>query len=974
MSMAQTRSVTGEVTDKDTKEPLLQTTVQLLRTDSTFVSGTLSDERGLFKLQVPTSGKYLIKFSTVGYHTVFKHIVMVEGHDLALGKVTLGADAIMLKGAEITAQAAKVVVKEDTFIYNSAAYRTPEGSVIEELVRRLPGAEISDDGTITINGKTVKKVMVDGKEFMTGDTKTALKNLPTSIVERIKAYDQKSDLTRVTGIDDGEETTVLDFGLKKGMNRGLFSNLDLSVGTENRYAERGMGAYFNSNNRFMMFANANNVNDMGFGGGRSGRFGGGRQGLNATKMIGANYNYEVKNKINIDASLRWNHNDGDVWSKSSSENFVSKSGAFTNRVNQSYSRSNQWNGQMRLEWQPDTMTNIMLRPSFSISKNDSRSTNISASFNADPYLTVTDPLSEAALNLLAADSLVVNSQRSNSIGYGDNKNLNTTWQLNRRIGNKGRNVTVRGVLGYTKTSNQSLSAHTTRLWLKKTLAGEDSTYQTNRYYQMPGHNMNYSLQTTYSEPLFRGGFLQLRYQFRYQDRKSNREAYDFSDAAYAHFSQLVPSYRGWRNYLSQLSQPLYSYYDKDLSRSSEYKNYIHELNLTFRLIREKYQLNAGIMVQPQRSRYTQDYLGVHADTVRTVTNFSPTLNFRYRFSKQHQLHIDYRGITEQPSMADLLDITDDSNPLNISKGNPGLKPSFTQNLWAEYRNYIERKQRFVMGHIGFSTTRNSISSMVTYDASTGGRTTRPENINGNWSLNGGFTFNTAIDTAGYWNINTNTSLKYDNHVGYLALERNSSSMKNTVQRTVLSERLAGSYRNAWIEVELNGSVDYDHARNALQPRSNLDTWRFSYGGSTNIRLPWGMSLNSDLHMNSRRGYNDASMNTNELIWNAQIAQSFLHGSPLTLSLQFYDLLKEQSNLSRAINAFSRSDTEYNAINSYAMLHVVYRMNIFGTKEMRREMRNNGRRPDFGDPRLRGNGPPDGRRGGRGGFGGPMMTY
>ena len=166
-----------------------------------------------------------------------------------MGSVSMSADAIMLKGAQITAQAQKVVLKEDTFVYNSAAFRTPEGSTIEELVKRLPGAQVDESGKITINGKEVKKILVDGKEFMTGDTKTALKNIPTSIIERVKAYDQQSDLSRVTGIDDGDEQTVLDFGTKAGMNKGLMANADVSVGTRSRYSERLFGGFFNKDMR-----------------------------------------------------------------------------------------------------------------------------------------------------------------------------------------------------------------------------------------------------------------------------------------------------------------------------------------------------------------------------------------------------------------------------------------------------------------------------------------------------------------------------------------------------------------------------------------------------------------------------------------------------------------------------------------------------------------------------------------------------
>ena len=356
-----------------------------------------------------------------------------------------------------------------------------------------------------------------------------------------------------------------------------------------------------------------------------------------------------------------------------------------------------------------------------------------------------------------------------------------------------------------------------------------------------------------------------------------------------------------------------------------------------RMLRQKYQLNFGVKVQPQTSKFIQNYQGVYTDTVRNVVNVTPTLDFRYRFSDVSQLRINYRGTTAQPSMTDLLDITDDSDPLNVTKGNPGLKPSFTNRLRAEYNNYIEKRQMAIMASVNYSNTRNSIGYKVTYDENTGGRTTRPENINGNWNAGGMFIFNMAVDTAGYWNINTFTNVDYQNRVGYLSLNRNADSDRNVTKSTTIIERLATSYRNSWLEVELDGSLNYMHTRNNLQATSNLDTWQFAYGGTINITTPWGTSLSTDLHQNSRRGYSDNSMNTNELVWNAQISQSFLRGRNLTLSLEFNDILSNQSNFSRTVSAMSRSDVEYNSINSYAMLHVIYRLNLFGGKQARRDM-------------------------------------
>ncbi len=962
-SFAQERLVSGAIIDRDTKDPVEQVTVQLLKTDSTYVTGAISNEKGLFHLNAPENGKYLLKITSVGYKPTVKRVVIEQDKNLALGNVVVGADAIMLKGAVVTAMAQKVTLKEDTFVYNSAAYRTPEGSVVEELVKRLPGAEVSDDGTIKINGKEVKKILVDGKEFMTGDTKTALKNLPTSIIDKIKAYDEKSDLSKVTGIDDGEEQTVLDFNVKKGMNKGLMSNIDLGIGNKDRYSARGMGGYFNSNNHFMLFGNANNTSDRGFGGGGPRRGFGGGNGLNASKMLAANYNYEEKNKFKFNTSLRWNHSDGDVWSRRSSENFMGSSSSFSNSLNQNFSRSDSWNGNIRLEWMPDTMTNILFRPSISWTTNDSRSMGLSASFNQDPYQYTEDPLSDEGIEKMDEVDAVINRQKSVSLSYSKNNNIRGMLQLNRKLNNKGRNVTLRMDAKYTDKDSKSISLQNAHLYLVQNEAGLDSTYQTNRYNLTPSKDYSYSAQATYSEPLWKATFLQFSYKFTYSYSKSDRSTYDFSKYS---FDGISPEYGAWGNYLGRLDGELGDYRDDKLSRYSEYRNYTHDIQVMMRFIRQKYNLNFGVMIQPQRSKFIQDYQGKYVDTVRTVTNVSPTLDFRYRFSKMSNLRVNYRGTTSQPSISQLLDITDNSDPLNVSMGNPGLKPSFTQNFRLFYNNFVQNHNKGVMTYINFSTTSNSISNKVTYDETTGGRITRPENINGNWNVMGAFMFNCSIDSTGVWNINTDTNLGYNHYVSYLSLDKSQDSQKNTTQNTTWNERLSLSYRNDWLELSLDGTLAYNHAKNKLQPNSNLDTWQFSYGPSMTLTAPWGTSLNTSLSCSSRRGYSDASMNTDEFVWNAQLSQGFLKGKPLTVMLQFYDLLHQQSTFSRAISSVSRTDTEYNAINSYAMLHVVYRMNLFGGKDARKENRGEGPggRPDFRGRPFNGSGRPMGPPPGR----------
>ena len=948
------RLVSGKVVEQDTQEAVIQATASILSGEK-IVANALTNVNGGFSIRAPHDGKYTLKITYVGFKTYTKQINIRDGKDVSAGTITLEPDAIMLKGATVTAHASKVTLKADTFVYNANAFRTPEGSVVEELVKRLPGAEVSDDGTIKINGKEVKKILVDGKEFMTGDTKTALQNLPTNIIERIKAYDQQSDLSRVSGIQDGEEETVLDFGIKPGMNKGAMANVDLGIGTKHRYFGRGMGAVMKDNMKVMLFTRANNVNDMGFpGGGGGGRWGQQRQGLNASKMVGANFNYELKDKFKLDGSVRWNHSDGDQFAKISSEQiYDATTSVFSNSVSHKFSRGNGWNAQMRIEWQPDSMTNILFRPTLRINSNDGLDISEEATFDEDPYKYATNPLEQ--LTELIALGIVKNNRVQNNVSYSDSKNVGGMLQFNRKLNSKGRNITLQLNGNWSDGGSQSINDAIVRFYQ----FDKDSSYVTPRYNNTPTKNWNYRARLTYSEPIFRQVYLQFIYQFRYDYTKSDRSTYDFSDAQNPFIGGWTPEYRSWDAYLAPY-QPIERYRDDDLSRFSEYRNYTHNAELMLRVVRKNFNLNVGVRLVPQKSHFIQDYQGHHSDTTRTVTNFTPTLDFRWKRSEVSQMRVQYNANTTQPQMSDLLDIVDDSDPLNIKKGNPGLKPSFTQNLRLFYNNYVQAHQRSIATWLGFTTTSNAISNKVTLDKSSGARITQPENIDGNWNTNAGLVFNTALDSAAFFNINSFTNIGYNHYVGYASVNSLTESQKSVTKSLGINERLALSYRNEWLEVELSGGVNYNHSRNDLQTSNNLDTWQFSYGGMVGITAPWGTALTTNLNMQSRRGYNDASMNTNELIWNAQLSQSFLKGKPLTISLQLYDILHQQSTFSRAISAMGRTDTEYNSLTSYGMVHVIYRLNLFG----------GGKNPfGFGGGPGPG-GPRGGRPGGRpGGFGG-----
>ena len=952
-------SVSGRVVESDSKEPAAQATVQLLSLpDSAYAAGIASSNKGWFTLPKVKAGKYLLKISYIGFRTKFVPVQLSNNvPEKKMGNIALEPDAVMLSEAVITGTAPEVTVKEDTLEYNSTAYRTPEGAMLEELVKKLPGAEIDDDGNVKINGKEVKKIMVDGKEFFGGDVKTGLKNLPVNMIDKLKTYDKKSDLARVTGIDDGEEETVLDLKVKKGMNQGWFGNANVAGGTESRYSSNVMLNRFVENSQFSLIGSANNVNDQGFSGG------GGRprfrnsNGLTATKMLGANFATQT-DKLELGGSARYNFSDRDAISTNYSERFLQNGNSYSNSNSKNRSKNTNFKADFRLEWKPDTLTNIIFRPNFSYGKSDSHSKSESGTFKSDPFNLVSNPndfLDKSIWNTTddPLDDIRVNASNSESSTESNSLSANASLQVNRRLNNQGRNITFRGTFSYGDNDSEQFSESLTRYF--DTAAGK-SDDERKQYITSPTQNYDYTAELTYNEPVAKATFLQFRYKFQYKYSESDRSTYSLlSDADKG---------QNWIwNYGDGLPEGYESNKDMSLSKYAQYKYYNHDINAGLNIIREKYRLNFGVSLQPQNTTLTYRKDDVDTIVKRKVFNFAPNIDFRYRFSKVSQLRFTYRGRASQPSMENLLDIEDNSNPLNVRRGNPGLKPSFSHSMRLFYNTYNGDKQRGMMAHAFLNMTQNSITNSTTYNQTTGGVTVKPENINGNWNAMGMFGFNTALKDKRF-TINSFSLVNYTNAVAYLYNESTQVNDKNTSTTLTLGENLNGTFRNDWFEFTINGSINYNFERNELRPENNQEPYTFGYGASTNISLPWSMTLSTNITNNARRGYRDASMNKNELIWNAQIAQNFLKGNAATISLEIYDILRQQSNISRSLTADMRSVSEYNGINSYCMLRFSYRLNVFGNKGARGNMRQGGF--DGGGHR--------GPRGPHGGGPGRMMRF
>lgn len=945
-------SVTGRVIDGSTTEYMPQVTVQLMQlADSSFIYGTITDNEGWFTIKKVPEGEYLLRYSFMGYSSVdFDFKVLKDDRDRQLGVFKMYESSIMLTEAVIEDALPPTQVVDDTLMFNVSAFRVPEGSVLEELIKRLPGVEVDENGGITVNGRTVSRILVDGQEYFGNDRQMATKNLPVNIIHRIKTYQRKSDLARVTGIDDGEDETVMDLEIKPNMRNGWLHNIDGGIGkpvgnndygtwVKYLYSGRYTLNRFQANTQLSINANTQN----------SGR----GNGVSYNTQIGINFSKNIgepfprrRNEfpLVVGGNVRFNGTTSRSVSESESETFVTdyQPSSFRNNRSNSNSGSGSVNGEFRLEWKPDSSLNIIFRPSFQLSKNNSNSTSGSVTFNTDPYIatdlidildgyrTLTDSL---------MDSIGVNSQVSASHSESTNNQLSGEFQFNKRFNDLGRNFTIRFTFGATKGTNDSYS-HSEQLYYQM---HERDTIM-NRYNASPTDNSNWSGRIMWSEPIDSGrGNLQLSYQIQVNNRNQNRETY------------VLPSfgdeYDDWEDSW-YLPYELQQYRNATLSRTATNVSRNHTLTLQFRYNGEKSNFNLGVNFMPQYTGMDNfQYMGkVIGDTSRVVYNWSPSLNYRYRWNRQQSIQITLRTNTSQPSMEDMMDITDDSNPLNIRKGNPGLLPTLRNTVEANYQNYIQETQKTINLRVSLENSLRNISQRTDYDPNTGVSVTQPQNMDGfwnNWSTSVNLSFNQTIPNS-KWRYSTSATGQFRHQESYMSTGRigqynpgsgtGGAAVLSATESISAGENGSITYRNDWFEATVNGRFNYSHSENNQRQNGNMDTYTFSYGARANARLPWrNLNLGTDLTMQSRRGYS-GGYNRNDLIWNANASFSFLKGNAGTLQIQYYDILNDESNVTRTVSTTGRTDTKNNNIHSYIMVHFILRVNVFGNRAARQEMR------------------------------------
>ncbi len=923
-------NVTGTVKDS-IGEPMIEATIRLLSAkDSSFVKGGTTNLNGRFTLSDVKQGSYIVQASYIGYNNAYANVKVGTGN--ASVKLVMKESTIMLKEMVVTGVKAEITVKEDTIEYNAGSYKTQPNAVMEDLLKKLPGVEVDSDGKITAGGKEVKKILVDGEEFFSDDPKVASKNLPVEMIDKLQVIDRKSDLARLTGVDDGEEETVINLTVKEGMKNGWFGVVNAGYGTDDRYAvDFNVNRFWNSN-QLVFLGNFNNVNQLGFtdsNGNRFRRFGG-SNGITTSQSFGVNFNVGKSDKtLRVGGDVMYSHTD--QYSRQRQERMYTfeDSTSYVSTRSRTEDKGHNVRGDFRVQWKPDSNTTVEFRPRFSLNFNDSESSDSS--------------------NTRAGDidrSLVtrsINTGNSSGKSYEAGGDL---WFNHNVKSHPGRSYSAALEYSFSNVREKDYSFSWNRFYSLMMADNPDSIVDEFTNNHTWSNRVGGRL--SWTEPIGdvkNGRFITVSYRATYRFNNADKNVFDYP-------YQMVGTYPD--NYPERIPGVELEWND---TLSNQFRNdfFTQRLQVGFRQVTKFINLDVGVALVPSMSRSKDLIRSERNIPERWVWNFAPYMRFRYKASKSRSMNIDYRGNASEPSLTQLQPVADYSNPMRVVVGNPDLKPSFSHNLRVRFQDFDVNTQRSIMAMFNVNMTQNSIVSKTTFNDVTGGQVTTYTNVNGNWGADL-FSMVSLPFRNKNWQFNANVMGRYNQSIGFNNGVRNRNSSFN------VNPSIALAFRPEDWDLEIRPYYGLQTTHNSVQQNSNMEI--HSYGGrfSGTWYSSFGLVLSTDLSYSNATGYSQG-YDPSQWMWNASIAYQFLRDKSATIAIKGYDLLQQQKNVRRTSTGNYTDDIEYNSLTRYFMCTLSYRFNTFGK----------GKRPQGADEGPGGGGfrgGPGGGPGGRPGGGGP----
>lgn len=932
------KTVSLQLSDSSTGEAVAFATVSVTKKgDTSPAKYVLSDDKGKARLEKVKAGTYTLKAELLGYVSFTKEIT-VGKEDIDLGTVKLEPDAKVLDAANVTAAGNPIIIKKDTVEYNASSFKVTDNDMLENLLKKLPGVEVNEDGTITANGKTISKITIDDKTFFLDDPQLATKNIPAKIIEKVKVVQKKSEQAEFTGIEDGNDETVIDLSVQKGMMNGLIGNAVLGGGhdypSQNYIDSYGTGDYryqgslflgsFNEKGNISVIMNGNNTNNRGFndmagnmmGGMRGGRgmgggFGGG-SGITTSWLGGLNGGSTFfDDRMELFGNYLYNGSDRYVTETSDQTTFLDNYNLNYHNVGESDTKTYGHRFGARLEHKFSDNTSILFSPQFSLG---------GGSFTE---------LSDFSTEKEFADGTksLTNDGFNQNLGDSKTQSANGMFLLRQRLGMPGRTLTFRANYNFSNTDLDGFNQSVTNNY------GEDgaavSSSPVNQRYDQNQAQTSLSGNLTYTEPLGHGFYVEGNYQIGWNRNVSTKNTFD---------SGINDNFSNDRIYNVVGETPNEEYSSKIINR---YINQRIGANVMFQ--NDKWHAQIGVSANP-----TDTYNETNGEEYKNkVVNWSPQAMIFWDGGDNMNLRMFYRGSSSQPSTTQLMRVPDNSNPLNISFGNINLNPYFSHNINTEF-SFSNPKQ--------FSSLRVSLSGGFVQDpivnaswyGLNGVQYSMPMNgpTSGNASAN--ITFNSPIaksnfsvssmtrasysNSSSYVGSSVDMSGYYDETTGmldYEAFNRDFASLnfqKNKIESLNATERLRLTYRNDFVELIAGGRTTVRKSWYTIASASTNTTWNNQISGSMNWTIPGGFEIAGDANYNWYRGY--STPQDDEVILNMSISK-LLFKDRMTVMLKAYDILNQAKTLSVTDASNYHTESVNNTLGRYIIVSLTWRFGSFG---------------------------------------------
>jgi hypothetical protein len=913
---ASAQTITGRVIDSAGGKELAFATVSLVKAqDSVLVTFAVADSTGHFRLAGVPAGRFLLSVSYAGYVPVWKPLTAVAG-GLPLGEI--GLTPVGLEGVEVVARRPPVEINNDTIEFNSEHFKTQPNAVVEDLLRKMPGVTIESDGTVKVNGQTVRRVLVNGKEFFTGDVKMATKNLNADAVDKVQVFDRKSDQASFTGVDDGNSEKTINLKLKKDRNNALFGKAGIGGGVSSGAAGIGGGSggegrfdgqtninRFKGDEQLSFLGMGNNTNRQGFslmdvlnftgdlsrgmrngGGGVQVQFGDpssnnglpvtglgqNQQGVATTFAGGLNYNNTWdKGRTNLNANYTMSHVRLLTDKESSVQNLLP--GNFYTTLDSSHAMNSvaQERLNMIFDQQLDSSMSLRLNPSFAWQHSDKQ--------DHSSYMSS------------AADGTLLNNGYSNTASLPGAFNFASDALLRKKLAKKGRTISVDLSVKY----NHSTSTGS-QLSDNVFLGGGDSVID--EYQGRDAITRSFGGNVTYTEPIGPRSLLAFSGFYNSNTGNSNKQTFDADRGTGKH----------------DVLNPMLS---NDFNSDYQYSGG----GLSFRSNQRKLSMTVGATLQAAALSAMDNTAGktIH----QAFTDLLPTGIFKYAFSKSKNFQLEYSASTVQPSVVQLQPVADLSDPLNVRTGNPDLKRTYNHRVSLNYfAASMEKRTNFLMA-LNYSQSANAIVESDSVNA-VGARVITPVNTSGVRNLFGTIDLGFPLRKM-HSQVEAGSFLSYARNISFL------NGLANTISTMTVGPRVSFDYsRGDRLDIRLTASLSLNSSDYSLQPALNTHYMRQNYGVIGTGYLPWRLSLHTEFNAIINTGRADG-YNTTIPLWNASIAKALLKNDRGEVKFGVMDLLNRNTGITRSVDQGSIVDEQYNVLRRYFLLSFTYSLNKSGLR-------------------------------------------